>query len=159
MVKVGDLSQKIDLPTGKNVEKFYSNVSEHISSGYEAISKETSSSSSQNNKSKIFPSIRFLIAILVGLCFTAIAVASNNISVSSVCMIKSKANETCYRKKAQDDRIDCDTSQANWLDWSPIEEGKTTFTFYYLFRDFLCRTKRRSIDYAHYRQSCQSAQQ
>ena len=41
-----------------------------------------------SHKSRIFPSTRFFMAILLMLCFIALAVSTSNLSVSMVCMIK-----------------------------------------------------------------------
>uniref|UniRef100_A0A915EI80 Major facilitator superfamily (MFS) profile domain-containing protein n=1 Tax=Ditylenchus dipsaci TaxID=166011 RepID=A0A915EI80_9BILA len=52
----------------------------------ESSAASISSSSSSNPKSKIFPSTRFFIAILMCFCFISLSISTSNISVSMVCM-------------------------------------------------------------------------
>lgn len=40
-------------------------------------------------KSKIFPSTRFFMALLLCLCFVSLAITTSNISLALVCMVKS----------------------------------------------------------------------
>ncbi|KAI6195243.1 Sialin [Aphelenchoides besseyi] len=59
-------------------------------------------------KSRIFPSTRFLMAILLCLCFISLAISTSNISVSLVCMVK-KPNDhidpnTLNRTESQQQR-------------------------------------------------------
>uniref|UniRef100_A0A1I7X9B6 Ricin B-type lectin domain-containing protein n=1 Tax=Heterorhabditis bacteriophora TaxID=37862 RepID=A0A1I7X9B6_HETBA len=54
----------------------------------------------EEKKSRIFPSTRFFMAILLCLCFISLSVATSNISQSMVCMVK-KVNTT----HEPDDRV------------------------------------------------------
>uniref|UniRef100_A0A0N5BFE5 MFS domain-containing protein n=1 Tax=Strongyloides papillosus TaxID=174720 RepID=A0A0N5BFE5_STREA len=46
------------------------------------------------NSKKIFPSTRFLMAILLCACFISLSVSTSNLSVSIVCMVKQSPNAT-----------------------------------------------------------------
>ena len=48
---------------------------------------------SGGSKSRIFPSTRFFIALLLCLCYVSLSISTSNISVSMVCMIKGRRNE------------------------------------------------------------------
>lgn len=45
-------------------------------------------SSTKSQKSRIFPSTRFFMAILLCCCFISLSVSTSNISVSMVCMVR-----------------------------------------------------------------------
>jgi hypothetical protein len=44
-------------------------------------------------KSKIFPSTRFFMALLLCLCFISLAITTSNISVALVCMVNKKPDD------------------------------------------------------------------
>ena len=48
---------------------------------------------SKQPKSRIFPSLRFFMALLLMLCYVALAVSTSNISVSMVCMIRKESDK------------------------------------------------------------------
>ncbi|KAI1730292.1 major facilitator superfamily domain-containing protein [Ditylenchus destructor] len=50
----------------------------------------TSSVIAGHHKSKIFPSTRFFIAILLCFCFISLSITTSNISVSMICMVRSR---------------------------------------------------------------------
>jgi hypothetical protein len=103
----------------RKFEHFYSiNFDDNVS--VKTISQENADTSLdisiRHEKCRIFPSIRFLMAILLALCFMAISVSTNNISVSNVCMLRSKASMK-QMNSTEVYKID------NYLNWSSTQEG------------------------------------
>jgi hypothetical protein len=102
----------------RKLENFFSiDFDDNVS--VKTISQENAADTSLDisiikEKSRIFPSIRFFVAILLALCFMAISVSTNNISVSNVCMLRSKVVSMNLTELYKSD---------NYLDWSSTQEG------------------------------------
>ncbi|KAI1718908.1 major facilitator superfamily domain-containing protein [Ditylenchus destructor] len=75
----------------------------------------TSSVIAGHHKSKIFPSTRFFIAVLLCFCFISLSITTSNISVSMICMVRSRTALTEFG--------DLDISDFSAL--TPLEETNT----------------------------------
>ncbi|TKR58246.1 hypothetical protein L596_029716 [Steinernema carpocapsae] len=65
----------------------------------------SSTASIRSRNSRIFPSTRFFMAILLCLCFISLSISTSNLSVSMVCMIRKPQNMTSTELKDEVTRI------------------------------------------------------
>ncbi|GMT33082.1 hypothetical protein PFISCL1PPCAC_24379, partial [Pristionchus fissidentatus] len=85
-----------------------------------------------SESSKIFPSARFFMACLLCMCFISLSVATSNLSLSMVCMVRKTSNNTmekqdnssCPKKFVDDEGVSVvPCSESNKVDWTPTEQG------------------------------------
>uniref|UniRef100_A0A1I7YYK4 MFS domain-containing protein n=1 Tax=Steinernema glaseri TaxID=37863 RepID=A0A1I7YYK4_9BILA len=65
----------------------------------------SSTASITSRNSKIFPSTRFFMAVLLCLCFISLSISTSNLSVSMVCMIRKSQNMSATELKDEVTRI------------------------------------------------------
>uniref|UniRef100_A0A914C4Q0 Major facilitator superfamily (MFS) profile domain-containing protein n=1 Tax=Acrobeloides nanus TaxID=290746 RepID=A0A914C4Q0_9BILA len=118
-------------------------------------------SSTKSQKSRIFPSTRFFMAILLCCCFISLSVSTSNISVSMVCMVRKHGldNQSNYeiaqdimrikRSLANDSKanelflgFDVDFDENDTISWSNNQSSTP------ISRCALARIRRRAIEVA-----------
>ncbi|CAB3399919.1 unnamed protein product [Caenorhabditis bovis] len=75
-----------------------------------------------SEKSRFFPSIRFFLAILLCLCYIALAIGTSNISQSMVCMVKKPDfNATCPTEDLEVEAVPCHAAKK--YNWTSMQQG------------------------------------
>ncbi|KAK0404884.1 hypothetical protein QR680_017680 [Steinernema hermaphroditum] len=76
----------------------------------------SSTASIASRNSKIFPSTRFFMAVLLCLCFISLSISTSNLSVSMVCMIRKPQNMSAIEVKDEVTRIRRSLSNTSFVE-------------------------------------------